>query len=186
MGTGRSAAAMEAMMPTVPTARIEYFLMNVSRSDARPALPLQDRRLVVRMADETDADSLFPLQKAYELEEVVVDPHHFNDAQCLKLLRKTLREELVFVAEMDGIPLAKAATNARGFTVDQIGGVFTVPDMRGKGLGRLVVSELLKRVLREKEAACLFVKKRNRPAISLYERLGFAPVTDYLISYFGV
>jgi len=185
MGTGRSAGAVEAAMPTAPTARIEYFLMSVSRGDLRPALPSQDGGLVVRMADESDADALFPLQRAYELEEVVVDPRHFSDAQCLKLLRKTLREELVFVALMDGVPLAKAATNARGFVVDQIGGVFTVPDVRGKGLGRLVVSELLKRVLREKEGACLFVKKRNRPAISLYERLGFTPVTDYVISYYG-
>ncbi|MGA2615152.1 MAG: GNAT family N-acetyltransferase [Spirochaetia bacterium] len=186
MGTGRSAAAVEALMPTVPTTRIEYFLMSVSRGGARPTLPPQDSRLVVRMGDETDADALFPLQRAYELEEVVVDPRHFNDAQCLKLLRKTLREELVFIAEKDGVPLAKASTNARGFTVDQIGGVFTAPDVRGMGLGRLVVSELLKRVLREKEGACLFVKKKNRPAISLYERLGFAPVTDYVISYYGV
>ena len=186
MGTGHSASAVEALMPTFPTARIEYFLMSVSRGEARLALIPPQRGLAVRMADELDADALFPLQKAYELEEVVVDPRHSNDAQCLKLLRRTLREELVFIAEKDGIPLAKAATNARGFAVDQIGGVFTVPDARGKGLGRMVVSELLKRVLREKEGACLFVKKKNRPAISLYERLGFAPVTDYVISYYGV
>ncbi len=186
MGTGRSAVAVEALMPVVPTARIEYFLMSVSRGEALPTLPFSDRRVIVRLADETDTDALFPLQRAYELEEVVVDPRHFNEAQCYKLLRRTLREELVFVAEKDGVPLAKAATNARGFTVDQIGGVFTAPDLRGKGLGRLVVSELLKRVLREKEGACLFVKKKNRPAISLYERLGFAPVTDYVISYYGV
>ncbi|HUI72947.1 MAG TPA: GNAT family N-acetyltransferase [Spirochaetia bacterium] len=185
MGTGRSASAVEAAMPVDPTARIEYFLMSVSRGTVRPALPSQDSRLTVRIADESDADALFPLQRAYELEEVVVDPRHFSDAQCLKLLRKTLREELVFVVLKDGVPLAKAATNARGFVVDQIGGVFTVPEARGRGLGRLVVSELLKRVLREKEGACLFVKKRNRPAISLYERLGFSPVTDYVISYYG-
>jgi len=186
MGTGRSAGVMEALMPGLPTARIEYFLMSVTRESARPALPPQDRGLAVRMADEMDADALFPLQKAYELEEVVVDPRHFIDAQCLKLLRKTLKEELVFVAERDGVPVAKAATNARGFSVDQIGGVFTVPGSRGKGVGRLVVSELLRRVLREKEGACLFVKKRNRPAISLYERLGFLPVSDYVISYYGL
>jgi len=186
MGTGRSTGAMEALMPSLPTARIEYFLMSVTRESARPALPSQDGRLAIRMAGEADAHALFPLQKAYELEEVVVDPRHFNDAQCLKLLHRTLKEELVFVAERDGVPVAKAATNARGFSVDQIGGVFTVPGSRGMGVGRLVVSELLKRVLREKEGACLFVKKRNRPAISLYERLGFLPVTDYVISYYGL
>jgi predicted GNAT family acetyltransferase len=186
MGTGRSTSFVEAVMPTVPNARIEYFLMSVSRPGFRPALPPQDPGVVVRLAAESDADMLFPLQRAYELEEVVVDPRHFSDAQCLKLLRKTLKEELVFMALKDGAPLAKAGTNARGFSVDQVGGVFTVPEARGMGLGKAVVSALVKRVLREKEGACLFVKKRNRPAISLYERLGFVPVTDYVISYYGL
>jgi predicted GNAT family acetyltransferase len=186
MGTGRSASAVEALMPTVPTARIEYFLMSVSRQSARPALPPQDSGVVVRMANESDAIALFPLQRAYELEEVVVDPRNFSDAQCMKLLKRTLKEELVFVALENGVPIAKAATNARGFAVDQVGGVFTVPQARGRGLGRMVVSALLRRVLQEKEGACLFVKKKNRPAISLYERLGFAPVTDYVISYYGL
>ncbi len=186
MGTDRSVAAMEALMPAIPTARIEYFLMSVTRKDARPGFIPQDSRIAVRLANEGDAEALFPLQKAYELEEVVVDPRHFSDAQCMKLLRKSLKEEIVFVAERDGVPIAKAATNARGFGVDQIGGVFTVPGARGAGVGRLVVSELLRRIFREKEGASLFVKKRNRPAISLYERLGFAPVTDYVISYYGI
>lgn len=186
MGTGRSVAAVEHLVPALSTARVEYFLMSVTRAQARPTLGPQDESVTVRLADERDAEALFPLQKAYELEEVIVDPHHFNDAQCMRLLRRTLREEIVFIAERSGIPVAKAATNARGFGVDQIGGVFTVPGARGAGLARLVVSELLRRILREKEGASLFVKKNNRPAISLYERLGFSTVTDYVINYYGL
>jgi predicted GNAT family acetyltransferase len=186
MGISRSVAAVEALMPIMPTTRIEYFLMTVSRENFRPALPALDGRLEVRIADVADAEALFPLQKGYELEEVVIDPRHFNDAQCLKLLRRTLREELVFLAARNGVPVAKASTNARGFMVDQIGGVYTSPGVRGGGLAKIVVSELLERIFQEKEQACLFVKKRNRPAISLYERLGFEPVTEYVISYYGV
>jgi predicted GNAT family acetyltransferase len=104
----------------------------------------------------------------------------------MKLLRASLREELVYEAERDGVPVAKAATNARGFTVDQIGGVYTTPRERGKGIGGLVVTALLREVFAEKKGACLFVKKRNFPAIALYERLGFSYVTDYVISYYGL
>ena len=133
-----------------------------------------------------DAALLFPLQRAYELEEVVIDPALFSDATCLKLLRQGLRNELVFHASRDGRPLAKAGTNARGYGVDQIGGVFTVASERGKGLARIVMAALLEAIFAEKPAACLFVKKANTPAIALYERLGFATVGGYVISYYGL
>jgi predicted GNAT family acetyltransferase len=63
--------------------------------------------------------------------------------------------------------------------------VYTAPEHRGKGFGKLVVAALLKAVFAEKGTACLFVKKRNRSAIALYDRLGFRPVTDYAITYYG-
>jgi GNAT superfamily N-acetyltransferase len=186
MGVGRCVGGVEALLPLPPTTRIEYFLMTLRRASLRPFLPRDHEGVVVRKADPYDAEALFPLQKEYELEEVVIDPTHFNDAQCMKLLKHSLRDELVYVAELDGVPVAKAATNARGFGVDQIGGVYTVPEKRSKGLGARVVAELLEAVFIDKTAACLFVKKRNRPAIALYDRLGFAPVTDYVISYYGM
>jgi uncharacterized protein len=186
MGVGRCVEAVENLLPLPPTTRIEYFLMTLRRGCLRPALPFDTARLRVRKADPYDAESLFPLQKSYELEEVVINPLHFNEGQCMRLLRSALKEELVYEAELDGEPVAKAATNARGFTVDQIGGVYTTPRERGKGIGAHVVTELLREVFAEKQGACLFVKKRNRPAIALYDRLGFSPVTDYVISYYGL
>ena len=186
MGVGRCVGSAEALLPVQPTTRIEYFLMTLHRAALRPLLLQNPDGVVVRKADPYDAEALFPLQKEYELEEVVIDPAHFNDAQCMKLLKQSLRNELVFLLEWDGVPVAKAATNARGFGVDQIGGVYTVPERRSKGLGARVVAELLRAVFMDKAAACLFVKKWNRPAIALYDRLGFAPVTDYVISYYGI
>jgi len=186
MGVGRCVTGVEALLPLPPTTRIEYFLMTLPRASLRPLLPREPEGVVVRKADPYDAEALFPLQKEYELEEVVIDPAHFNDAQCMKLLKRSLRDELVYVAELDGVPVAKAATNARGFGVDQIGGVYTVPEKRSKGLAARVVADLLETVFRDKAAACLFVKKKNRPALALYDRLGFTPVTDYIISYYGM
>jgi uncharacterized protein len=186
MGVGRSVDGIEELLPLPPTTRIDYFLMTLTPRTMLPVMPSLSGRLRVRRADPTDAEALFPLQKGYELEEVVISPNHFSEAQCMRLLRNALRDEMVFVAELEGVPVAKAATNARGFNVDQIGGVYTVPEQRGKGFGKIVVEALLRSVFKEKNAACLFVKKRNRPALALYERLGFVPVTDYVISYYGV
>jgi GNAT superfamily N-acetyltransferase len=186
MGVGRCVRETEGLLPLPPTTRVEYFLMTLRRDGVRPAFPLDDPGIRVRRAGPADAETIFPLQKGYELEEVVIDATHFSNAQCLRLLRGNLRDEVVYVVERDGVPVAKAATNARGFNVDQVGGVYTLPAERGKGIGAMVVGELLKEIFRDKEGACLFVKKRNRPAIALYDRLGFEPITDYAISYYGI
>jgi len=186
MGVGRCVDLVEQSLPLPPTTRVEYFLMTLAAGSRHPVLPPDPPELRVRRADPYDAELLFPLQKCYELEEVVITPAHFNEGQCMKSLRLALREQLVFLAELQGVPVAKAATNARGYKVDQVGGVYTVPQERGKGLGKAVVSQLLKTVFSEKQEACLFVKKHNRSAIALYERLGFAPSTEYVISYYGI
>ena len=89
--------------------------------------------MTLRRPTPADAGALLPLQHAYEKEEVLLDPALFNDALSMRSLLQSLREEVHVVLEREGRPLAKAATNARGFTVDQIGGVYTVPTDRGKG-----------------------------------------------------
>jgi uncharacterized protein len=187
MGIARCVEEAEALVPVVPTRRIEYFLMRLSREEARrlwtPPLP---PGMELRRPTPGDAAAILPLQEAYEKEEVLLDPAHYNPTLCLRSLVQSLREEVHVVLERDGRPVAKAATNARGFTVDQIGGVYTVPGDRGKGFARAVMVALLGRIFAEKSGACLFVKKKNRPAISLYHGLGFQPVNEYAISYYGI
>jgi predicted GNAT family acetyltransferase len=186
MGFGRSVGEVEALLPIAPTTRVEYFLMSARRGKLKSAVPPLDPEVRIRRAGAADAEELFPLQRGYELEEVVIDPVQFNDGQCMKLLKRSLKVDLVYVAERGGDPVSKAATNARGFGVDQVGGVYTEPAERGKGYAKAVVVALLKAIFKEKSAACLFVKKRNRPAVSLYDRLGFEPNGDYVISYYGI
>jgi predicted GNAT family acetyltransferase len=187
MGITRCVEEAEALVPAVPTRRIEYFLMRLSREDARrlwaPPLP---PGMSLRRPTAADAAAILPLQEAYEKEEVLLDPAHYSQALSLRSLVQSLREEVHVVLEREGRLVAKAATNARGFTVDQIGGVYTVPTDRGKGYAHAVMVALLGGIFAEKSTACLFVKKKNRPAISLYNGLGFQPVNEYTISYYGM
>ena len=187
MGITRCVEEAEGLVPVAPTRRIEYFLMTLAREGAHRlwTAPLAPG-LRVRRAGPADASAILPLQEAYEKEEVLIDPAHFNEGVCLRSLVQSLREEVMFVLERDGQPVAKAATNARGYTVDQIGGVYTVAADRDKGFARVVMVALLREIFREKAAACLFVKKKNKPAISLYQGLGFQPVNEYTISYYGL
>jgi GNAT superfamily N-acetyltransferase len=185
MGVGEWVAQAEALLPLPPTTRVEYHLMAVEKSWYCPPTSRAGHARV-RQAFPADAEGLYPLQKSYEMEEVVLNPSLFNDAQCARLLKKSLREELVFLAERDGVPVAKAGTNARGYGVDQIGGVFTVPSERGKGYAAAVMGALLQAIFAEKNAACLFVKKGNGAALSLYKRLGFRIIAEYVINYYGL
>jgi GNAT superfamily N-acetyltransferase len=186
MGPLREVSWAESNLPFPAHVSVDYHLMGLERSDYRPPAQAPDPAgLELREAGPQDARGLYPLQRDYELEEVLIEPGHFDPQACLANLRRTLRRQIVFLAELGGRLVAKAGTNARGFDADQIGGVFTVEDERGRGLARRVMAVLLERIFREKSLASLFVKKLNPAAVALYHRLGFRELEDFRISYFG-
>ena len=161
---------------------VDYLLMTVDAGSWRagaapPELDLQRGR-------PRDAKRLFDLQRAYELEEVLLDGSRFNADDCLRLLRRGLQRELVYFGTVRGHPVTKAGTNARGFAVDQIGGVFTERERRGRGYGAAVMTVLLRALFAAGKSATLFVKPDNRAAIRLYENLGFVIRDEYRICYF--
>ena len=53
--------------------------MTLEAGARHPVLRPDPPGLNVRKADPYDADLLFPMQKCYELEEVVISPVHFNE-----------------------------------------------------------------------------------------------------------
>jgi predicted GNAT family acetyltransferase len=79
--------------------------------------------------------------------------------------------------------VAKAATNAHAFSLDQIGGVFVAPPYRRRGYGEAVVLELLGRLAGEGKGAALFVKKGNEAARGLYDGLGFEALGPFRADY---
>ncbi len=187
MGMTRDVLGAERLLGLRARVCVDHVLMTLDRGELSPralrAGPVTDG-LVVRRATLRDTPRLLALREAYELEEVILDPTRFNRDDCRRRLRRALRGELVYVAEHRGRPVATAATNTRGFQVDQIGGVFTTPELRGTGLGRTVMLALLSDIFRHKRQACLFVKTGNVTALRLYERLGFSSRGGYRISYY--
>ena len=161
---------------------VDYLLMTVDAATSR--CPARPPELRIRRGRPRDARRLFELQRAYELEEVLLDGARFNGDECLRLLRRSLQRELVYFGTIDGHPVAKAGTNARGFAVDQIGGVFTEAKRRGRGYGSSVMEALLRSVFTAGKSASLFVKPDNGAAVRLYERLGFVTRERYRICYY--
>lgn len=84
-----------------------------------------------------------------------------------------------------GVPVSYSAFNARLPDVVQVGGVWTPPEVRGRGYARAVVAGSLL-VARSEGArlAVLFTGEENRPARTAYEALGFRVVGDYALVIF--
>lgn len=160
---------------------IDYHLMTRESPVSVPVILTEGA--VVTPAHDAFAEILFTLHKRYEMEEVYVDAARYNADISFKYFKRLLREQLVFCVLKNGVPVAKANTNARGYNYYQIGGVFTEPDERRKGFGYAVVGYMINEFIRERKHLSLYVKKSNHAAVGLYRRLGFKIMGNFLIDY---
>ncbi len=133
---------------------------------------------------EHDMEALHQLQKDYMKEEVYVPGRPITDAEVDISLRQILKNQLCFALTVDGDIVAKANTNAIGINCVQIGGVYTHPLYRRNGYAGALVQALCNRALRSGKQPVLFVKEKNTPAFSLYQKLGFAECGRYTIAYY--
>ncbi len=157
-------------------------IMNGELQDYTVTPPYTD--IEIKQATPNDADRLFDLQEGYEKEEVLIDPARFNPRSCLLHLKQILEEQLVYYIEFDGIPIAKAGTNALGFEYCQLGGVYTDVRFRNRGIATFLIRYLTREILRYRKKVSLFVKEQNHPAINMYKRCGFSLQGDFRITYY--
>lgn len=88
-----------------------------------------------------------------------------------------------WVLEVNGEPVASSRFNASLPEVVQVGGVWTLPEERGRGYARSVVAaSLLEAREHGVSEGILFTAQDNWPAIRAYQSLGFAQIGHYRIS----
>lgn len=187
MGVYEDVRAVEARISRRPHYAIDYDLLAYPQGG--PLEPLRRRAsgkaLDIRPATLADLKALLPLQEAYEREEVLLPGRSLNPGITTRVLHQSIERQLVLLASLQGRVVAKAATNARGGSYDQLGGVFTDREFRGRGFGTAVVAEITRMILRQNRGVSLFVKKDNLAARRLYSGLGFAHVSDLRIIYYA-
>ena len=61
-----------------------------------------------------------------------------------------------------------------------IGGVYTNPERRNKGYSTMAVSAITREALESAEAAALFVRSDNYPAIRVYKKIGYRKIGEKL------
>jgi hypothetical protein len=194
IGMTKDVLRYESALALTSRASIDYRLMTRAQVGPPPldlsitAYPRSDTMpgLSIRRATVSDLDALTPLQEAYEREEVLTPIHEFNPAACRASLARAIERQLVFAAVEKGVIVGKAGTNARGFRVDQIGGVYTLPARRGRGIAAALMAALLADILRQGRKPSLFVKPTNAAALALYRGFGFEDIGDFRADYFEV
>ena len=160
-----------------------YKMMRWPVSSTHSITKLSGGEEIIRCT-EHDMEILHPLQKDYMKEEIFIPGRTITDAEVDITLRNLLKNQLCFALTFDGDIVAKANTNAIGINCVQIGGVYTHPLYRRNGYAAALVTALCNRALRSGKKPVLFVKEKNMPALTLYQKLGFEECGHYAIAYY--
>lgn len=140
--------------------------------------------LSIRHCFEKDAELLFPLQKEYDIVEVIPDGDTLNEAASRQNLIRLLKTQEIFAVMQDSQFCAKAGTNALGYGWVQIGGVYTDIRWRNKGFARLLVSYIAHSFYMRRKNVTLFVRTINESAKRAYSKAGFIFDSYYTIVYY--
>jgi ribosomal protein S18 acetylase RimI-like enzyme len=86
----------------------------------------------------------------------------------------------VYGVFVDGELVSYAGSFIQLPQVWMIGGVYTHPNYRSKGYATIATSAVTEEALKNSEAAALFVRSDNYPAIKAYEKIGYKKIGEKL------
>jgi len=126
-----------------------------------------------RYSTMRDLDALVPACAAMHKEEVGIDPLERDAAGYRERIRELIEKKRSLVRIVDGRIAAKCEYSAVTGDAVQLMGVWTHPSYRRRGLSHELLREICGHLSRKGKTVTLFVNDFNRPAVALYERLGF-------------
>lgn len=129
-----------------------------------------------RYATVRDLDPLVPACAAMHKEEVGIDPLERDAAGYRERIRELVEKKRSVILVVDRTIAAKCEYSAVTNEAVQLMGVWTHPRYRRRGLAHQLLREVCGHLVRRGKAVTLFVNDFNRPAIHLYESLGFEPI----------
>ncbi len=125
---------------------------------------------------------LIPLQYGYMKEEMNYSEKILSKKKFIKnRLYNSYKNFKIYYIEYDDEIISKCEWNAYTNTIFQIGGVYTSPIFRKKGIAKFLILSMIKNCYENNyDKSFLFVRKNNYKAINLYESLGFQKTKDNL------
>jgi GNAT superfamily N-acetyltransferase len=133
----------------------------------------------LRAARRSDLDALVPACARAHFEELSVDPLRRDPNGFRWRTRAQIEEGRSWVWIEGGVILFKAEASAWTPEAIQLQQVWVDPPARRRGNAARALRDLIRLLLEQVPAVCLFVRAENTPAIRLYETVGMEHVLDY-------
>lgn len=128
---------------------------------------------VARYSTMRELEALVPACAAMHKEEVGIDPLERDAAGYRERIRELVERKRSVVLIHQNRIAAKCEYSAVTPETVQLMGVWSAPDLRRRGFSRTLLREVCGHLARKGKTVTLFVNDFNRPAVALYESLGF-------------
>lgn len=126
-----------------------------------------------RYASFGDLDQLVPACAAMHKEEVGIDPMERDPLGYRERIRELVERKRSIVRVVDRRIVAKTEFSAISNDAVQLMGVWTHPQFRRRGYAHALLREICGHLFKKGKSVTLFVNDFNKPAMALYEGLGF-------------
>ncbi len=171
--------ALDLDEETIKLDQTEY-LYSLALADLLVPEGLRSGRLVGRRIRPGDVGQVTEWLVAFGLESLGDEDSPRLWERVRADVERKQEQGLTWILEDRGRPVSTSGFNTMTAEAVQIGGVFTPPELRGRGYGRAVVaSSLLDARAEGVESSILFTGVENVAAQRCYEALGYRHIGDY-------
>ena len=162
----------------------DEWLYGLDLSDLVVPAALSTGTMVCRAPHAGERGTLCAWRHAYNVEVLGAADTAEARQRSAGYLDQQIADGNVWVALDRGIPVSLSAFNATLPDMVQLGGIYTPPELRGRGFAKVAVAaSLLAGRERGSERAVLFTN--NPSAARTYEALGFRRIGDYALILLG-
>jgi predicted GNAT family acetyltransferase len=134
-----------------------------------------------RIATAADRDLLLAWLDAFQDEAQPAGPH-----QSQRVVDDRLGYGGLILWEHQGRPVSLAGRNRVAAGQARVGPVYTPPELRGRGFGGAATAAVTRAALDDgAEGVVLFTDLANPTSNTLYQRLGYRPISDWVVLRFG-
>jgi RimJ/RimL family protein N-acetyltransferase len=147
---------------------------------------LSDDRAPIRRAEPADLDAVVEMSEAMLQEDFDLPEGSLSREGIRESMRLKIKDGRTWVLEDQGELVFKADVSAQYSGGSQIEGVFTRPELRGKGFAKQGMAAICAELLQSSEFVSLHVDGQNVPARKAYERAGFRHHGEFRLVLLGV